>query len=106
MRSCVPLQIEGVVESLAAECTEVALGVTVTLHVPVQQPLQSEPFAANSAGELVGVRLRPDGGQLLDPVRGVRHHRVLDPVATVDQLQRRVFRDSVPLLQNLNSHLQ
>ena len=55
MGSRVPLQIECVVESLAAECAEVPLGVAVALHVPVQQPLEGERFAARPTRELARV---------------------------------------------------
>ena len=53
--SRVSLQIKCVVESLAAECAEVPLGVAVALHVPVQQPLEPESFATHAARELGGV---------------------------------------------------
>lgn len=36
MGACVPLEVECVIESLAAECAKVALYVTVALHVSVQ----------------------------------------------------------------------
>ena len=35
----VALQVKGVIEALSAECAEIPLGVTVALHVPVQQSL-------------------------------------------------------------------
>ena len=53
MSSRVSLQIEGVVEPLAAEGAEVSLGVAVALYVPVEQPLQREAFATHAARELV-----------------------------------------------------
>ena len=95
MSSRVSLQIEGVVEPLAAEGAEVSLGVAVALHVPVEQPLQREALATHAARELAGVRLAPQRRQLLHLLLlgDVRHHRVLDPVAAVDQLQRRVRGD-------------
>lgn len=46
VRSRVPLQIEGVIEALAAEGAEVPLHVAVTLHVAVEQPLQREALGA------------------------------------------------------------
>ena len=55
MCSRVSLQIECVVEPLAAECAEVPLGVAVALHVPVQQPRQVERLPAHAARELAGV---------------------------------------------------
>jgi hypothetical protein len=42
MRPGVPLQVERVIESLAAECAQIALQVRMALGVPVQQPLQVE----------------------------------------------------------------
>lgn len=48
----VSLQVEGVVESLPAEGTQIALHVRVALHVPVQQSLQSETLGAESANKL------------------------------------------------------
>ena len=47
MRARVSLQVEGVVEPLAAEGAEVSLHVAVALHVPVEQPLQRECFLAH-----------------------------------------------------------
>lgn len=52
MRAGVSLEVERVVESLAAERAEVALDVRVALHVPVEQPLQCEALGAQAAGEL------------------------------------------------------
>ena len=51
----VPLQVEGVVEALAAEGAEVALDVRVALHVPVQQAQQVELLGAEPAH--VGLRV-------------------------------------------------
>ena len=95
MSSRVSLQIEGVVEPLAAEGAEVSLGVAVALHVPVEQPLQREALATHAARELAGVRLAPQRRQLLHLLLlgHVSNHRVLDPVPAVDQLQRRVRGD-------------
>lgn len=55
MGACVALQVKGVVESFAAECAEVPLDITVTLHVSVQEPLEAKGLAADPAGESVGV---------------------------------------------------
>ena len=85
----VALQVKGVIEALSAEGAEIALGVAVTLHVPVEKALQPERLAADPAGELAGVGLAPQRRQLLHlllGVRGVAHHRVLDPVPAIDQL--------------------
>lgn len=42
----VSFQIERVVESLAAERAQVSLHIAVTLHVPVEQPLETETLRA------------------------------------------------------------
>jgi len=88
MSSGVSLQIEGVVESLPTEGAEVPLGVTVALHVSVEQPLQGEGLPTDTTGELAGVRLAPHGGQLLNIflLRDVTHHGVLDSVSSIDYL--------------------
>ena len=88
MSSGVSLQIEGVIEALATEGAEISLGVTVALHVPVEEPLQGEGLATHATGELAGVRFTPHGGQLLDIflLRNVTHHGVLDPMSSVDYL--------------------
>lgn len=39
VRPRMPLEVERVVEALPAECTQVALHVTVTLHVTIEKPL-------------------------------------------------------------------
>ena len=65
MGSCVSLQIKSVIESLATEGAEVALGVAVALHVPVEQTLEAECFATHSAGKFAGVRLTSERRQLL-----------------------------------------
>ena len=44
--SCMPFQVERVVEPLAAKCAKVPLGVGVTLHVTVEKALQAEGFVA------------------------------------------------------------
>ena len=88
MSSGVSLQIEGVVESFATECAEISLGVTVTLHVSVEQPLQCEGLTTHSTGKLAWVRLTSHGGQLLNIflLRDVTHHGVLDSVSSIDYL--------------------
>lgn len=53
--SGVPLKIERIVESLAAERAQVALDVRVALHVPVKEPLQRERLLAYPAAELAGI---------------------------------------------------
>lgn len=49
----VALQIEGVVEPLAAEGAQIPLDVRVALHVPIEQTLQRECLHADAANELV-----------------------------------------------------
>jgi hypothetical protein len=51
--SRVSLQVEGVVESLAAECAEVALHVAVTFHVAIQQAQQAEGFLTHPAVQIL-----------------------------------------------------
>lgn len=46
MRADVPLQVEGVVEALAAEGAQVPLHLVVALEVPVEHALQAEALAA------------------------------------------------------------
>lgn len=46
VRPCVALEVERVVEALAAEGAQVALEIAVTLEVPVEEPLQRERLAA------------------------------------------------------------
>lgn len=84
----VSLQIEGVVESFPTESAEISLGVTVTLHVSVEKPLEGETFPTNPAGKLAGVGFTPDRWQLLHffLLRNVAHHGVLDTVASVNNL--------------------
>lgn len=53
MRPRVPLEVEGVVEALAAEGAEVTLHVAMTLHVTIEQSLQIEILAAHAATEAV-----------------------------------------------------
>ena len=50
--SGVSLQVEGVIEAFPTEGAEVPLDVAVTLHVPVEQPLEGEGLGAHAALEL------------------------------------------------------
>ena len=52
MCSSVSFQIECVIESFSAESAQVSFAVAVTLHVPVEKPLQGEHLGANPALEL------------------------------------------------------
>ena len=84
----VSLQIEGVVESFPTESAEISLGVTVTLHVSVEKPLQGETLPTHPAGKLAGVGFTSHRGQLLHflLLRSVAHHGILDTVASVNNL--------------------
>ena len=88
--SCVALEVKGVVESLSAEGAQVPLDITVTLHVPVEEPLQTEDLGADPTLELGRVRLRPNSGNAVRPhdLRSVGGKRVLDAVSAIDQLYR------------------
>lgn len=148
MRTCVrarvSFQVERVVEPFAAEGTQIALDVRVTLHVPVQQPLEREALGAEAARELgrivrigsgdragcrrtrtsaaftrlarplvvvvvmllllwllllqlvvVERRLRIRFGSVAGGILAfAADQRVLDPVAAVDEFQRRIARQT------------
>ena len=91
MSSCVSFQVKGVVEALSTEGTKIAFHITVALHVSVQESLQAEPLLADFALELA-VLLGSDRLRFLrlGTGRKIERQRVLDPVSTVDQLQRGV----------------
>lgn len=55
MGSRVPFEVKGVVETFATEGAQVTLGVTVALHVTIEQPLQAENLCAESALEFGGI---------------------------------------------------
>ena len=80
----VTFQVKGIIKSFATESTQISLCITMTLHVPVQEALQGECLAAHTARHLVRVVLGADGRQLLNSVRRVTRHRVLDAVTAVD----------------------
>ena len=67
----------------------------MAFHVSVEKALQAEALLADLALELA-VLLRLDGLDLLRlwPGRQVHGQRVLDPMTTVDQLQRGVNGNS------------
>lgn len=106
MRARVAFQIERVVESFAAEGTEIALDVRVTLHVSVEQSLEGETLGAEAAREFgIGIFVRFVFGDLFGLLRRVRfgsvdggrvfglsvasfaasYHWILDTVASVDE---------------------
>ena len=62
MCSSMSFQIKCIIETFATEGTKVSFSVTVTLHMPVKQPLQSENFGAESALEFGRIRLWPCRG--------------------------------------------
>lgn len=114
VRPGVPLQVERIVESLAAEGAQVALDVRVALHVPIQQPLQGERLLAYPADELVllttggatalvlhleHIRLLQQFGMVFvfvpQPAGDVLDGQwILDAVATVDELQLHFCRQA------------
>lgn len=61
--SRVSLQVEGVVEALAAERAEISLHVRVAFHVSVQQALESEVLRADPADELAVLLLSRGRGR-------------------------------------------
>ena len=96
MGSCVSLQIKSVIESLATEGAEVALGVAVALHVPVEQTLEAECFATHSAGKLAGVSFTSQWGKFLHFFLfwDICNHWILDAMTSIDQFKRSISRDS------------
>ena len=84
-------QVEGVIEAFSTEGTKIALHIAVAFHVSVEKSLQAETLLADFALELA-VLLGPDGLRLLrlGTGRKIERQRILDPVPTVDQLQRGV----------------
>lgn len=51
--SCVPFQVECIIESLAAERAQIAFDIRMTFHVSVEQPLQCKRFVTLSALEFI-----------------------------------------------------
>lgn len=106
MGAGVSFQVEGIIESFAAEGAQVSLDIRVALHMPVQESLQRETFRTQVADELgrivrIGHALRLRRGirfgtvlldVLVDPV--VRHERVLDSVAAVHEFDGRIARQA------------
>merc|ERR1719500_900579 len=104
MCTCVPLQIECIVEALSTEGAEVSLCITVTLH----QPRQTKGFSTSATGKPRRVVFTSHWWQLFTLLLlwHVGHHRVLDPVTAVDQLQVGVLGDAVALLEDEDALLQ
>ena len=53
MCTSVSLEVECVVETLAALCTQITFDIAVAFHVTVQQTLQWKSFVADATSELV-----------------------------------------------------
>ena len=108
MCSCVPLQIECIIETLSTEGAEVSLCIAVTLHVTIQQPGQTKGFSTGATGKPRRVIFTSHWWQLftLLLLRHVSYHWVLDPVTAVDQLQVGVLGDAVALLEDEDALLQ
>lgn len=51
VRARVPFKVEGVVETLSAESTQITFDITVTFHVTVQQSLQAESLVADTTAK-------------------------------------------------------
>ena len=104
----VPLQIECIVEALSTEGAEVSLCIAVTLHVTIQQPCQTKGFSTSATGKPRRVVFTSHWRQLFTLLLlwHVGHHRVLDPVTAVDQLQVGVLGDAVALLEDEDALLQ
>ena len=94
MSASVSFQIKGIIKALAAKGAQVSLGITVALHVPVEEPLQAKVFRAHPALELARISFGPEWGQFLGhPGRiGITGQGVLDAKAPVDQLDWGVRR--------------
>lgn len=64
MGSCVPFQVESVVETFATECAQISLDVGVAFEMSIKQTRQIKPFLANwTFHGIVGVGL--NGGSNL-----------------------------------------
>ena len=87
MGSGMSFQIKGVIEAFATKGTEIPLGITVTLHVSVQKPLQTEDFRAQAALKLGWVTLRSGRGQFFHGSFFLRvgRKRIFDSMPTIDE---------------------
>jgi len=108
MCSCVPLQIECIVETLSTEGAEVSLCIAVTLHVTIQQSRQTKGFSTSATGKPRRVIFTSHWWQLftLLLLRHISHHWVLDAVTTIDELQMGVLGNAVALLEDEDTLLQ
>lgn len=106
MRPGVPLQVERVVETLAAERAQVTFHVAVAFHVTIQQPLQAEVFAAHATRETVRIvvlaRRRSSCPLFVAISRRLSltldRQRIFNSVTAIDELQLAVTRQTQPLL--------
>ena len=64
MSASVSFQIKGIIKALATKGAQVSLGITMTLHVPIEEPLQSKVFGAHPTLELARISFWPKWGQL------------------------------------------
>jgi len=108
MSTCMPLQIECIIEALSTEGAEVSLCVAVTLHVTIQQPRQTKGFSTSATGKPRRVIFTSHWWQLFTLLlfRHVSHHWVLDAVTTIDELQMGVLGNAVALLKDEDTLLQ
>ena len=81
------LQIKGVIEAFTTKGTEIPLGITVTLHVPIQKPLQAEDFRAQAALKLGRVAFRSGWRQLdlRNLYLWIGAQRIFDSMPTIDE---------------------
>ena len=80
-------QIKGVIEAFATKGTEIPLGITVTLHMPIQKPLQAEDFRAQAALKLGRVAFRSGWRQLYlwNLYFWIGRKRIFDSMPTIDE---------------------
>ena len=108
MCTCVPLQIECIVEALSTESAEVSFCIAVTLHVTIQQPRETKGFSTSTTGKPSRVIFTPHWGQLFTLLLlwHVRNHWILDPVTAVDEFQMCILGDAVALLEDEDALLE
>jgi len=108
MCTCVPLQIECIIETLSTEGAEVSLCIAVTLHMPIQQPRQTKGFSTSATGKPRRVIFTSHWWQLFTLLLlwHVSHHWVLDPVTAVDELEMGILGNAVALLEDEDTLLE
>lgn len=99
MRPRVPLQVKGIVKSLAAERAEVSLNIGMAFHMSIEQTLQRETLVAHPAAEVRLAVFSRYGSHFNLVVRPrslpyglLVGQRILDPVAAVHELQLHLGR--------------